>query len=384
MDKKAPEVRQRKALAEKIAKMTERPAIGVRQTKHGWAVFAKVRGEYVSKHFPRDTALSVLVEARKNMVATAQLGLTQTATDASLTFAADVKTYLKAKAGLPTLTDRTQRIEWWRDQLGRTRARDSVTSVEIRRHLEAKRKAGAKPGTLNVYRTALMDFYTVLNGPSGSNPVRDVPKYHEQELSLQLPSREAAIRAVDHAIHRKQPRARGTKSQARLRVLLWTGWPSKTLKKLRPADIKWAESRVLLHGRDKGGGTKPCTLPILPQAMEALKAFADLNAWGAFSGSALHSTLHRGCDAAGVTRFRVYDLRHLFGTELVANSHDERGTAELMLHTSPQQTWRYSRQAASTRAVSALEAMKAALPMSPQAKPRLVKKPRLRHDRSTK
>jgi len=373
-------------LAEKTAKMTERPAIGVRQTKYGWAVFAKVRGEYVSKHFPRDTALSALVEARKNMVATAQLGLIQTATDASLTFAADVKTYLKAKAGLPTLTDRTQRIEWWRDQLGRTRARDSVTSVEIRHHLEAKRKAGAKPGTLNVYRTALMDFYTVLNGPGGFNPVRDVPKYHEQELPLQLPTREEAIRVVEASIHPKQPRRGGTQSQARLRVLLWTGWPSAILKQLRPSDIKWQEDRVTVHGRKKGGGTKPKTLPMMPQAMEALKAFDALNAYGPFSSSALHSTLHRGCDAAGVARFRVYDLRHLFGTEIVANSHDERGAAELMLHTSPQQTWRYTRQAASTRAVSALEAMKAALPMPRQAKPRLVKNRlvNLRHDRSTK
>jgi len=348
-------------------------AKGVRQTTHGWQVFASVGGQFVSKHYPLDTPLAALIEARKNLVATAQLGLTTTAAEADKAFAADVKRYLKAKAGMPTISDRTQRVEWWRDTVGRHRTRDSVTSVEIRRHLEAKRKAGAKPGTLNVYRTALMDFYTVLNGPSGFNPVRDVPKYHEQELPLQLPTRDEATRAVEHAIHQKQPRKDGTKSQARLRVLLWTGWPSKILKKVRPNDIKWEERRVIVHGREKGGGTKPQTIPMMPQAMEALKAFDALNAYGPFSGSALHSTLHRGCDAAGVARFRVYDLRHLFGTELVANSHDERGTAELMLHTSPQQTWRYTRQAASTRAQATIDAMAKAIPMVKPG-PRLVKK----------
>lgn len=354
--------------------MTEKKiAKGVRQTSHGWQVFASVGGQFVSKHYPLDTPLAALIEARKNLVATTQLGLKTVAANASRSLTADVNTYVKAKTGMPTIADRTQRIEWWRDVLGRHRTRDSVTSVEIRRHLEAKRKAGAKPGTLNVYRTALMDFYNVLNGPGGFNPVRDVPKYHEQELPLQLPTREEAIRAVEASIHPKQPRKGGTQSQARLRVLLWTGWPSAILKQLRPSDIKWKEDRVTVHGRKKGGGTKPKTLPMMPQAMEALKAFDALNAYGPFSGSALHSTLHRGCDAAGVARFRVYDLRHLFGTELVANSHDERGTAELMLHTSPQQTWRYTRQAASTRAQATIDAMTKAIPLVTPG-PRLVKK----------
>ena len=95
----------------------------MRQTKDGWQVFAKVRGQFVSKHFPRDTALATLIEARKNLVAAAQLGLDQQAADDGATFAADVQAYLKAKTGMLTLYDRTHRIEWWREVLGRQRAR---------------------------------------------------------------------------------------------------------------------------------------------------------------------------------------------------------------------------------------------------------------------
>jgi integrase len=268
------------------------------------------------------------------------------------------------------------RVEWWVKVLGRHRSLDSVTSVEVRQHLEALRKAGKKPGTLNVYRTALMDFYTVFHGREGANPARGVPKYHEEELALDLPSPEAVLE-VFKAL--RQLKRGLSKSQARLQVLFTTGWPSSTLKRLRPHDIHWRRSEVTTPGRRKGGGTKPRTVPVSPGAITALEQFRDANAWGAFSGSGLHSLLHRACDKVGVRRFRVYDLRHRFITTVVEHSADERGAAELALHTSPQQTWRYSRAAASTRALAAL---KAAFPPAPEKAPsppkptmRLVKNP---------
>lgn len=343
---------------------------GWRKTADGYQIFAKVKGEFVSQHFPPETKEETLPAARELMVAKAKLGLHAAPLDGGATsLAADVKAYLKAKAGMPIIEDRTRQICWWRDTLGRQRSRDSVTSVEIRQHLEALRKKGRANGTLNTFRTALRDFYTVMNGEEGANPVRGVPKYDEEELPLDLPTIADALAAVNAAIHAKGPRKGGTKSQARLRVLLWTGWPSAILKRLRRVDIHWKTSTVTVHGRKKGGGTKPRTVPVLPQALEALKTFDALQAYGPFSGSALHSTFHRGCDRAGVRRCRVYDLRHRFGTSLVESSNDERGTAELMLHTSPRQTWRYTRAAASTRAVATIHAMQAALPILDSPKP---------------
>jgi integrase len=105
--------------------------------------------------------------------------------------------------------------------------------------------------------------------------------------------------------------------------------------------------------------------------MEALKAFAGGNAWGAFSGSSLYKALKTAQATAGVAPFRVYDLRHCYIKRVVESSADERGAAELALHTSPKQTWRYSRQAASTRAKAALDA--AFPPTPPKPAMRLVK-----------
>jgi integrase len=348
-------------------------AKGIRRQGTGYQIYARVKGEFVSKNFSGDTSIQVLREELKTLRANAQVGIVSEV-EKALTFGGKVKAYEKAKAGMPTLIDRMHRIEWWRDRLGRQRTLDSVTSVEVRQHLEALRKSGKKPGTLNVYRTALMDFYTVFNGREGLNPARGVPKYHEEELPLDLPEPEV-VRAAFGAL--RQLKKGPSKSQARLHVLFTTGWPSAVLKRLRPQDIHWRTSTVTTPGRKKGGGTRPRTVPVSPAAVTALEMFRDVNAWGAFSGSALHSLLHRACDKAGVRRFRVYDLRHRFITTVVENSADERGAAELALHTSPQQTWRYSRAAASTRAKSALDAAfpPAVTPPAPTPTMRLVKTP---------
>ena len=47
----------------------------------------------------------------------------------------------------------------------------------------------------------------------GASPVRSVPKYHEEELPFDLPTLDEATRAIDAAIHPKQPQKDGTKSR---------------------------------------------------------------------------------------------------------------------------------------------------------------------------
>ncbi len=200
-----------------------------------------------------------------------------------------------------------------------------------------------------------MHLFTVLDGKDARNPVRGVPPYREEETILRLPSltdARAAIAAVTH----RWPKKQGTKTQARLRVLLETGWPSAVLKTLTAADIHWKDRAATVSGRRKGRGTTPRTVPLSPAAIAALKQFDKVDAYGTFSGSALHSALHRGCEKAKVRPFSVYALRHLFITRIVAASGDERGASELALHSDPRQTRRYSRHAASTRARAALRA----------------------------
>jgi integrase len=115
-------------------------------------------------------------------------------------------------------------------------------------------------------------------------------------------------------------------------------------------------------------------VPLLPQAAAALRAFCALKIYGDFSNSSLNKALKRGCERTGVPPFNPYKLRHLLGTTASKLSSDERGVSELMLHTDPRQTRRYTEHAASTRILATVTAMKAALPMPAKPGPKLVKR----------
>jgi integrase len=326
---------------------------GIRWTGHGWQVFIKVRGEFRSKHFPADTPPGELKAARAELRAHAVLGTEAPKTTAGPTLAEDCEAYLKAVRAMPTYKDRKRHIELWRDTLGPDRVRSSITSVEIRQHLETWRKTGKSNGTANTRLTALKHLWTILDGDDAANPTRSIKRYPEAEKVLSLPTPAAALKAIEAIA------SRGTRSKmkCRLRVLALTGWPSAVLKRLRPEDIHWKKRQVLTHGRLKGGGTRPATVPVTKAALAALRQFDKVDAYGDFSGSSMHSALHRGCEAAGVRPFRVYDLRHAFITAVSKKSKDAHAVMVLGLHSSLDQSERYRRQAADTRAMAAIRLM---------------------------
>lgn len=317
---------------------------GIRRTGHGWQVFVKVNGTFRSKHYPPETPLAVLKAKRAELHAYGVLEMDEPK-GTGLTFADDCETYLAAVAGMGTISDRTYRIGLWKAEFG-DRMRSTIKASEIRAVLARWQLAGVSLGTLNTRLTALRHLWRVLDGRDAPNPCRDITRYKERPQPLALPTWKAAQKVID--------RCRG-KGQLRLRVLLETGWPSGVLKRVRPdVDINYRRKEAQLFPRRKGGGTRTMVVPLTDNAIAALKALDAAKGFGVFSNSALHSQLHRACTNAKVRHFRVYDLRHLFLTEVARASNDERGVSELALHSDPRQTRRYTEQAASTRAKSAL------------------------------
>jgi integrase len=325
---------------------------GIRRTAFGWQVYARVRGEFRSKHYPPDTPITTLRLRREELRARGVLQIDEPSRDGP-TFAEDCETYLAAVRGMPTYSDRAYRIAQWRNAFGGDRARSTIMSVEIRQQLEAWRTREPRPlshGSLNTRRTALMHLWTVLDGKSAPNPVRDVPRYREEPPPLRLPTLAQAIRAVE-AVGTHGPRAA---TRARLLVLLWTGWPAAQLMRLDPQDIHWREGTVTLTPRRKGQGTAARTLPLLPEALAALREVARLKAWGAFSTSSMHSMLAMACARVKVPTFHPYALRHLFLTRVALASRDDRVVAELGLHSDPRQSRRYTEQSVDPRVAEGL------------------------------
>lgn len=206
---------------------------------------------------------------------------------------------------------------------------------------------GKKAGTLNLRRTALMHLYTVLDGKSARNPVRDVPPYREIPPPLALPT----IAQVKRVLAKMPKHSKG---RYRLQVLLWTGWPPAQLMKVTAADVDWRRKIARLPARHKGKGVAARWLPLLPQAVTALRAFAKHDCWGTFSTHSLRHRLHDACKRAKVPAFRTYDLRHLFLTTVALHAKDDRVVAELAQHSDIRQTRRYTEQSVSPRLVEAL------------------------------
>jgi integrase len=340
---------------------------GIRRLDTGFQAYVRIGGRLRAKRFPADTKLKDIRAWRELQRVAVHYQIPALLIPVERTFANDVTEYLALVKAMPTYSDRTYRMQQWVTQFG-PRERNTIAALEIRAVLERWRTTGhanggkLSPASLNQRRTALLHFFTMMNGADGQNPVRGVPPYRVDHRIWRLPTLKDAELAIAAVTHGKWPKKAGTKTQARLRVLLYTGWPSAILKQLRKEDIHWRDRAVTVHGRRKGKGTPPRTIPVSLLAIRALAAFNRVDAYGTFSGSALHSALHRGCDRAKVPHFRVYDLRHLFITAVVLASNDERGASELALHSDPRQTRPYSRQAASVRAKAALDA---AFPVKP-------------------
>lgn len=324
---------------------------GIRQDAYGYRVFVRVNGTLRSKRFPPDTDLVDLRRWRDERTARRTYQIADPAAEGR-SLADDCRRYLTAVSGMPTYRDRKYRIELWRKALGPGRDRADITAAQIRTVLETWRRAGKSAGTLNLRRTALMHLYTVLDGKSARNPVRDVPPYRETPPALRLPT----LRQVEKVI-RQMPMSA---TRCRVQVLLWTGWPPAQLMRLTPADISWSKREARLPARQKGRGAPARRLPLLPKAVTALKRLQRLDGFGPFSTHSLRHSLHTACDKADVPRFRPYDLRHLFLTRVALAVKDDRVVAEFAQHADVRMTRRYTEQSVSPRLKEALNRLSGA------------------------
>lgn len=328
----------------------DRPAIGIRRTPSGWQAYVRLDRQLYTKHFPPDTPLTEMKTWREKKKARNLLRVEEPTRVDGDTLADDCTRYLASVKEMRTYTDRAYRILQWRDALGSNRERKTVTSVEIRQQLERWRGKGLTPGSLNLRRTALMHLWTVLDGKSAPNPVKDVPRYREVPRALRLPT----IAQAETAIANVRWDWKVSKTRARLRVLLWTGWPAAQLMHVTPADLQLRRRRALVRGRQKGTGTRDRWLPLLPQAVKALQDMKTAKAFGPFDTSSMHSSLQRACDRAKIPRFRPYDLRHLFLTTVALAAKDDRAVAELAMHSDIRMVRRYTEQSVSPRLKVAL------------------------------
>lgn len=335
----------------------------------GWrAVVSRGRGQTPSiRHFPLDTSSATMQSWREDE--RAALRLTRKTRASMGTFEGDARRYLRSVQALTTYKTREVDIERWIKIFG-TRRRDSITTSEIRawrdRWMKEPRGKAADgtplapyaASTINHWLRALSNLWTVLDGRRAPNPVRDVPEVTEPDplpRALTFETIEAILSQItDRARPSPGKSNKGTKSQtlARLRVVAYTGLTYAQLGLLTPADVDLTAATMLVRSRAEGKGSKPQRLPLHPEAVKAFQTFAELDCWGPFSGASVRKTFLLAVKKARATGVvipddvRPYDLRHSWGTAVVAATGSREAAKDLLSHRSTRTTRRYALAAA--------------------------------------
>jgi integrase len=332
------------------------------------ATVSVARGLQREKRFPLGTALGIIKRWRQ---VTAERLRANRPHIVAGTLAADVQVYLATLIDRPALQAlRRVHLAWWVARFP-NRSRHTLRAPELRTALAEfavtriqrwpnRPPALPTPASVRHYRTALYSLWTALDGKDAPNPLRDVKPARSEDPKPRALSYEiidgilAAMPERGQGL-RNLPRSDVSKTKARLKVQAYVGLPSKQVMLLREGDVNWQEPSVLVEGRRKGKGTHTTRLPLVPQAVAALREFFDAKAEGPFSTSSVRQSFRRACRAyvnqiavkepheaqrlaAILKGVRPYDLRHSYLTLTYLASEDIHATQKMGQHSDPRMT----------------------------------------------
>jgi site-specific recombinase XerC len=324
-----------------------KPPKGIRRLPNGrWRVYGRVHGEYFSKTFPFETALTVRKTWRhdeRTKIRARQLG--RAADEAELppsgTIAADVAEYLTLVREMPSIEQRTYDLQCWVAALGADRRRRSVPARELVTVMNDWKASGLAAGTCNRRRTALMHLWHRLDGKSATNPLRDVPRFKEPGA---LP-RGRPYRVLERIFKAMVP----SPSRARLKAIAYIGIAHIELKRVnRTQDWNRKAGTLVIRGRAKGESAETVmrVIKLTQKGTAALREMDRQHAWGPFSNSTLGRRWHAAIarvrlERPDVPEIRPYDLRHSLGTEIFRLTRDLKSVKEYLGHKSLKTSERY-------------------------------------------
>lgn len=342
-------------------------------------VIAKAGAKMRERHYPPGTALPKMQAWQLREKATLLEGQPVRPQRGSL--AADIPTYLATLTGRRRKDETAIAHHWLVSPLASMR-REVIRRADIKGQMAAWEAAGVAASTINHRLRILRNVYRELDAGEDDavDPTAGIRKLREPDPQI----RAVPYDVIEAVIAFMVPRGRAARGQshaqtvnqsrARARVMAWTGLPPAQLMKVQPGDVNWTAATLDVTPRRKGKGTKARTVPLLPQAVDALKSFFAAGAAGRFSTSSfrqrwlgaqrrLVAEIRRQVEASGgdpsaivLPPIRPYDMRHSFGTEALRRSGDLVGVKELMLHAKLTTTERYIQGAVADSARNVLAA----------------------------
>jgi integrase/recombinase XerD len=327
-----------------------------------------VAGARKRQRFPASTPIGEISEWLDEQRGTLRKARQSVVVLAKGTFESDVENeYLPQVRHLAAYTERRIDIERWA-QVFKSRNRNTIKASEIRKHMSAwaagigtdridrhgRTIKGRKlsPSTLNHRLSALSNFYELLNGKRGYNPVAEIERFREGDR----PIRALVFDDVRRIVAELPDNVTG----ARLRCLAYTGMRPVQLKRLSRKDIEIrADSDGNIYGTvwipvGKSGRTELINLPEPGvAAFQALIRFADdgsLHArfrhkWGGtIALESMRDALRRAAKRAGYQgEITTYQLRHSFATHMLDMGASTRQVQQQLTHSSLELIERYTK-----------------------------------------
>lgn len=276
------------------------------------------------------------------------------------TFAADVQQYLPAVKSLATYAEREYHMSLWCAEFG-SRSRGTIKTHEISAVLQKWLATGASPYTILNKRNALMNLWTVLDGSAAPNPVDESFAPATPTLTandIPWPTIDKVLDALENRGQGVKGVKRGTvsKTKIRLHVIAYTGLPHALLKQVKPEHIHWDDETIDVMKRRKGSGVDQRRMSLSVEALEALRAFDEHDCYGGFSNSSMTKTWRRAWKWVHPNWPKdqripyPYRLRHSFAVAITQKTGDEKGVAQLLMHSpSSNATRRYTQGAVPER-----------------------------------
>lgn len=303
----------------------------IRKWKGGLQAYTQIHGKTVAKSFP----LSTPIEEMREWIQT-QRALRAGPVLPRGSFAADIAEYLSRVTSLVTYEQRTQHLEMWAHELGHDRPRRTITPTEIDCVLQTWLLQGLSPSTVRKRRMALRALWNRLDGNHAQNPVRATIAPREPKPEV----RGLPYDVIAQILAAMRPGA----SRSRIAVMAWTGLPPGMVGDIGPADLNLLAETLRVRPRRKGAGVEARTLPLLPQAVEELRTFDQIRAYGKFSIPSLNQFFVRACLRVDppVRGVSLYDLRHSFGSMLYRVTKDLATVSRFLLHANVAMSQRYA------------------------------------------
>lgn len=318
-------------------------------------------------------------------------------------FLADAETYLESVTAMVGIKDRRRHIREWAALFGE-RPRSEIQPHEIRAQRDQWLTVGPKhvlvkpPGekarwearaiplsatSVNHRLRALENLYTVLDGKTAYNPVREVDEAEPPDVAPRGQSFALAYEILSFMPDVTTPTKNGTHekgslSRVRFEAMLVTGFPAKQLGMLQPEHVHWDVPSVVPPKRVKGRSSRRARArrqvkprQLMPAAVPILRRFFAMQANRPFSSTSLARSVRRAIRAANTVRaqrelppipltLRLYDLtRHTFGTEVFRLTKNLLLVKDLMGHSDIEQSERYAMAAIQEHQVASVTELSA-------------------------